>query len=61
MLVAKAKISEESMIKASYADLECLIQLVRNLLLIIDKVTSYLKSYESSTKKLFTVYIKAKR
>ena len=61
MLTAGAEMSEESTAEASYADLECLIQSVGNLLLAINKAASYIKGYKSSMKELLMIYIKVKR
>lgn len=61
MLAAGAEMSGESTAEASYADLERLVRSVGNLPLAIDKAASYIKGYESTTKELFAICIKAKR
>lgn len=56
MLAAEAEMNEESTEKASNADLERLVKSMGNLPLTIDQAASYIKSYESSTKKLLNLY-----
>ncbi len=56
MLAIETEMSEESTEKASNADLEHLVKSMKNLSLMIDQAASYIKNYESSTKKLLNLY-----
>ena len=56
MLVVEIDIDEASREKVSYANLERLVRLVRNLSLTIDQAASYIKNHESSMKKLLDLY-----
>jgi hypothetical protein len=56
MLATETEMKEESTTKANYADFERLVRSMRNLSLAIDQAASYIKNYESSTKKLLDLY-----